>query len=127
MTDTEKQRINELIVEVAKGDKKSLGELFTLCYSGLFSVARNITRSREGAEDVVQESFIKVVRSAGTFKKRDNGYGWLCTIVRNTALTYIKKDNPCSKEENIDECYALFDPSSDPNITQNRTEIRAAL
>ena len=125
MTETERQHINELIVDVAKGDKKSLGELFTLCYSGLFSVAKNITRSREGAEDVVQESFIKVVRSAETFKKKDNGYGWLCTIVRNTALSYVKKTGQHSK--NIDECYELFDASSDPGLTQQRAEIRAAL
>ena len=128
MTDAERQHINELIVSVAKGDKESLGELFTLCYSGLFSVAKNITRSREGAEDVVQETFVRVVRAAGTFKKKDNGYGWLCTIVRNTALTYVKKNAPYAKNlKDIDECYELFDASADPSITEQRTEIKEAL
>lgn len=125
MTDDEKKLINGLIVNVAKGDKKSLGELFTLCYKGLFSVAKNITRSVQGAEDVLQETFIRVVRSAGTFRKKDNGYGWLCVITRNTALNYRKKNGVYS-EKDIDECYELFDPASDPERAEEKIALRAA-
>lgn len=126
MTEAEKQHVNTLIVNVAKGDEKSLTELYMLCFKGLFSVAKNITRERGGAEDVIQEVFIKVVQSAKTFRKKDNGYGWLCTITRNTALSYVKKNNP-NKFSDIDECYALFDPDSAPEKRDERLEIKAAL
>lgn len=126
MTDEERQLINTLISRVKSGDEKSLAELYTLCYKGLFSVARNITRDRGGAEDVIQDVFIKVVRSAGTFRRGENGYGWLCAITRNTALDYAKKNNPYSYAD-IDECFGLFDPAAAPERTDERTEIRAAL
>ncbi len=126
MTDAEVKQINNLISGVADGDEKSLCELYTLCYKGLFSVAKNITRERAAAEDVIQDVFVKVVRSAKSFKKKDNGYGWLCVITRNTALSYIKK-NSLNSFDDIDECFALFDPDTCPEKTDERLEIRSAL
>ena len=126
MTDAEIQHINVLITNVASGDEKSLAELYTLCFKGLFSVARNITRNKDGAEDVIQEVFVKVVRRAKSFKRKDNGYGWLCAITRNTAISYIRKNKP-NFTQDIDECFALFDPYTMPEKRDERLEIRAAL
>lgn len=125
MTDAEIKYINNLITGVANGDEKSLCELYRLCFKGLFSVAKNITRDRAAAEDVIQDVFVKVVRSAKSFKKKDNGYGWLCVITRNTALSYIKKNG--RNTENIDECFTLFDPETHPDRADERLEIRSAL
>ncbi len=42
------------------------------------------------AEDIVQESFVKIVRSIRSYRKGSNGHAWVCRIVRNTAINYVR-------------------------------------
>lgn len=105
MTEEMKQAINRLIALIAKGDEAALNELARLISSRMLSVARAITRDKALAEDVVQESFVKIVRSAHKFK-RGNGYAWVCKIVHNTALNVLRKVKPTA---DIDEFFDIAD------------------
>lgn len=62
-------------------------ETFTL----LFRIARRITMSDEGAEDVVHDSYIKVVERWDIFPTRDDAKFWLIRVVKNNALNWIKR------------------------------------
>jgi RNA polymerase sigma-70 factor (ECF subfamily) len=116
--------INGLLEGVSRGDERSLTLLYEKTSARLFYIALGITKNRASAEDVLQESFIRVVKHAASFKKKDNGYGWLCTVVRNAALSYIKKQRP---EEDIDEFYSLQDERESPQKNETRIEVQEAL
>lgn len=51
---------------------------------GLFGVAMRLTRDRSAAEDLVQDTFLKAVRSAHRFEAGTNLKAWLFTILYNT-------------------------------------------
>jgi RNA polymerase sigma-70 factor (ECF subfamily) len=51
---------------------------------GLFGVAMRLTRDRADAEDLVQDTFLKAVRSAHRFEAGTNLRAWLFTILYNT-------------------------------------------
>lgn len=55
--------------------------------------AESIVRSREEAEDVVQECFTKIYLNAGKFKKQEGASfsSWGYRILINTALTHYQK------------------------------------
>lgn len=99
--------INRCIKELANGDTAALETIFSAVGGRLFSVAVAIMRNRESAEDVLQESLIKIVRGAPSFHG-GNGYGWMCKIVRNTALNWIKAEK-LRRAENIDCVYNVSD------------------
>ena len=99
------QTINGLIAHIAKGNEAALNELARRISSRMLSVARAIVRDRALAEDVVQESFVKIVDKAHRFK-RGNGYAWICKIVHNTALNVLRKTKPAA---DIDEFYDIAD------------------
>lgn len=80
-----------LIGKVAKGDKASLGELFSSEAGRLIAVARRILRRPELAEEAVQDAFVSVWQRAATFDRtRGGGRAWLTTIVRNRALNMVR-------------------------------------
>ena len=52
--------------------------------NGLYGLALKLTRNPAAAEDLVQDTYLKVVRFAPTFRKGTNLKAWLFTILRNT-------------------------------------------
>ena len=105
MTEEMVQTINRLIACIASGNEAALNELARLISSRMLSVARAIVRDRALAEDVVQESFVRIVNKAHRFKY-GNGYAWVCKIVHNTALNTLRKAKPTA---DIDEFYDIAD------------------
>ena len=55
-----------------------------------YNLARWITGDQTDAEDVVQESFLRALRSFDGFRGGD-ARSWILTIVRNTGYTWLKK------------------------------------
>src|SRR4029077_10280664 len=61
-----------------------------------YNLARWLTRSHEDAEDVVQEAFLRAFSAFEGFRGEEanpqNAKAWLLTIVRNTSLTWLKRN-----------------------------------
>lgn len=107
-----------------KGDETGIDILYR-CMSGrMLITARGILHDAGWAEDAVQESFVKIVSSAASYKNTGNPCAWILTIVRNTALNLLKK-NGAARPDNIDEYEALLsvdsfeEQSSDKIIIHN--------
>ncbi len=104
MSEQMRQRINELIAEIARGNTAALDELARLVSARMLSVARSVLRA--SAEDAVQDSFIKILENAKKFKPNTNGYAWICRIVYNTALNIAKRERVTV---DISTCFDLSD------------------
>ena len=58
----------------------------------MLGVATKILRERQAAEDVLQDAFVQIWRSAATFDpSRGSARGWLYTVVRHRALETVRK------------------------------------
>lgn len=77
----------QLIFRVQQSDQAALGELYDAYGGALYGVIIRIVRSRELAEQALQDTFVKVWRNAVSY---DPGKGrlftWLLNIARNTAI-----------------------------------------
>ncbi|MDO5970272.1 RNA polymerase sigma factor [Flavivirga aquimarina] len=60
----------------------------------------------EDAEDIVQETYIKVVKNIDTFRKESSFKTWVFTIAINTSKNYLNKVNRW-KENVMDTCANL--------------------
>lgn len=56
-----------------------------------YNIALRVTKSREDAEEVAQDAFIKVYKSLSLFKGDSKFTTWLFRVVYNLALTKIRK------------------------------------
>ncbi len=79
-------------------------EVFVRHLTDSYRLARWLTGSRADAEDVVQEAAIRALNGIGNFSGT-NARGWVLTIVRNTAYTWLAKNRPASVvlTEDVDE------------------------
>ena len=55
-----------------------------------FNLAFRICCSREEAEEIAQDSFLKAYRALGSFKRKSSFSTWLYRIVYNTAVSYVR-------------------------------------
>ncbi len=75
---------------------------------GLYGTALRLTRRRDAAEDLVQESFLKAWRAFHTFEAGTNARAWLYRILMNTYIdTYRKagREPEIVDQEDVEEQY----------------------
>ena len=89
MTEEMLAKIEYALGLIAAGDKAGVDLLYVHMGRVMLFIARSVA-GQDGAEDVVQESFLKIVKGISHYKKGTNGYAWICKIVRNTALNSLE-------------------------------------
>ena len=103
----------QLIAEVARGNKSAFAQLYGLTQARLLGVALRILRDRALAEDVLQESYLKVWRHASSYDPAiASPMTWMATIVRHGAIDTLRK-RQIEASAGDDAMSAL--PSNDPD------------
>lgn len=84
-----RERLNDALSRTAQGDRAALRELYALTSAKLFGICIRICDDRGGAEDVLQNVYLKVWRQAGRFDPaRASPITWLAAIARNAAIDW---------------------------------------
>lgn len=97
------EHLRLLMSKVAAGDSKAFRALYDETSSKLFGCALRILHQPELAEDVLQESFVRVWRSACDYRSSLSApMTWMTTIVRNKALDALRSEH-CSPEIDSDD------------------------
>jgi RNA polymerase sigma factor (sigma-70 family) len=104
---------SDLVSECLKGKPSAQRTLFQLHSGKMFAVCLRYMGSTMEAEEVLQESFIKVFEKLKQWKGEGPLGGWIRTIVVNTALTRLKNNKKFRLDKNIDEAVALSDNGED--------------
>jgi RNA polymerase sigma-70 factor, ECF subfamily len=90
--DRDKDGLATLLAEVAAGDKSAFAKLYGLSSRKLFGVALRILRDRSAAEDIVQEVYLRIWRSASSFDARlASPIAWMASIVRHCAIDKLRR------------------------------------
>ena len=120
-----------LLRRVMAGDARALRQLYDRCAPVALAVAQRILRSREEAEDVLQETFLEAWRSAERFDaRRGTAAAWLIAIARSRALDRIRARG---SSERAAQALAREDAAPVPlpiepaEARQDRERIQAAL
>ena len=96
-------KINKLISRISKGDEKALNELFALTRRLLFFMAQKYLIDKSYAEDLLCETYFKVVKYSSTFDKTKNGLNWIFKILHNEAININKKHGAICECELTDD------------------------
>lgn len=109
----------ELVEKAKKGDDNAFEQLLFRYEKQIFGYLLRFVNQKENAEDVTQETFIKVYRSLATFDPEYKFKTWLYTVATHTAYDWLRKakrnhelfiiDDPENEFETIDESTAYND------------------
>jgi RNA polymerase sigma factor (sigma-70 family) len=81
----------DIFEQCKKGDAKAQRILYDLFKGKLMGLCRRYTHSKEEAQDVLQESFIRIFTHFHQLKSSEKLEGWMKSITVRTAINYYHK------------------------------------
>lgn len=107
---------SSLVTSLRAGDERAFAELVDRHTPQLLRVARGYVRTTEAAEEVVQETWIALIKGIDKFEGRSSLRTWLFTVMINIAKTRGIRDRRMVDAEvaaTVDP--ARFRPANDPD------------
>lgn len=83
----------ELLEDIKTGNRQALHHLYNRYVGYAMAIAKRYAPERDDANDIIQESFVKILTSIQKFEYRGEGSlkGWLLRIVANESITFVKR------------------------------------
>jgi RNA polymerase sigma factor (sigma-70 family) len=96
--------VDDLLVARAKrGDEQAIEALFRSFSTPVYTLARRICGSTQEAEDVVQETFLEVVRSISRYRAEGSFAGWVRKVAASKALMRLRRNRALPDHEPLDD------------------------
>lgn len=90
--DAPAQELTALMARVSLGDRQAFEALYRRSANRLFAIVLRIQRDRGQAEEILQEVYVKVWRSAGSFDAdRSTPMAWLSSVARHCAIDSLRR------------------------------------
>jgi RNA polymerase sigma-70 factor (ECF subfamily) len=107
---TEDLSDNSLVKQFVDGDQKAIEILITRHKKRVFTYILLIVKNHHLAEDIFQDTFIKVIRSLKTGKYTENGkfISWVLRISHNLIIDHFRKEKLLNTTSNDDTTIDLF-------------------
>ncbi|MHC4394310.1 MAG: RNA polymerase sigma factor [Planctomycetota bacterium] len=86
-------RVKNLCKRAKRADKTAASELLKIFYADIFAYLRRLCRSRQDAEDLTQQTFLKIWRSIGSFRGNSRFSTWAYRIAYNTFIDWQRRNN----------------------------------
>jgi RNA polymerase sigma-70 factor (ECF subfamily) len=106
-----------------KGDRKAQLMLYEQFADAMMAVCYRYTKSRQDAEDVLQEGFVKVFTRMHQFKFDGELAGWIRRIMVNTAINYLKKNSKYQSEMAFTDDVMHPVSTDEPMVRMNAKEL----
>lgn len=93
MTDLKEINDDNLVKLAANGDKNAFGQLMHRHMDRVYNIAFRMTRSGPDADEVVQQTFMSLLKKLKQFRGDSKFTTWLTRVATNHCLNFIKKRN----------------------------------
>jgi RNA polymerase sigma-70 factor (ECF subfamily) len=88
---------------MASGDVSALERLYAKTKAAVYGYALSILKNRQNAEDVMQDTYIRIFAAAKSYKPQGKPLAWILTITRHFALMKLREQarHPTVPEEEL--------------------------
>lgn len=118
---------NDLVQGLIRQDRKSYDYLYDQYSPKLYGIALHITQKKDIAEDVLQETFIKVYKNINKYdESKGNFLTWVLNICRNGAIDKIRYGQE-SRKIQFDSLNVNMTTGTDPEMKLADSELWAVL
>lgn len=100
-----------ILQQVAAGDQQAFRQLYHSYFKRLFHFAYSLVKTKENAEEIVEDVFIKLWSQRNTIREIQHLKVYLYTATRNTALNYLAKKARESMVQSFDHIDILLAPT----------------
>ena len=106
MSNIDKKELHNLFDGLKQGKQESAQELYKKYKNLVFGIAFSMLKNKDDSEDVVQNTFKRIIETDVDKLPKDYEATWMYTVTKNEALLFLqKKDNNI----NIEDIYSIQD------------------
>lgn len=122
-----KDDISNVINRVQFGDANAFELILKEYDKKVYMYIYNMVKNKDTAQDLTQDTFIKVYKNIDRFDKSKHFITWLYTIAKNTTFNYLKSEKKVQLfeiDENIDSISRIsnYSISASPEVLLERKE-----
>jgi len=105
-------------------DEKAFAYIYNETKNGVFAVIIAIVKDQYATEDLMQETYIKMLTNLNQYKKGRNFNAWIVQIAKNLAIDYYRKNkNLLVRDVNEDEFVYNVNVDSKPKNNEDLESI----
>lgn len=108
-----------LILQMAAGRKDAFIELYSITKDAVYGFALSILRSRQDAEDVMHDAYIRIYSSGAAYVPQGKPLAWILSIVRNLCYNKLRDS---SRTDSLDEGSVDFEPENSVDDIEDLTD-----
>lgn len=82
---------NISFTKLLAGDSQEQGRVYKKYYGKMLGIPMRYTRSKSEAQDILNESFVKVFRGIENYREQGTFSGWIAKIVFNTTMDHVRR------------------------------------
>ena len=83
--------LDKQLKKLSKGDESAFDFVYQNTYKTVYYIALSIIKDKQLAEDVMQSTYLKVIKNSASYEGGTNAAAWIARIARNEALNLKKK------------------------------------
>jgi RNA polymerase sigma-70 factor, ECF subfamily len=106
--------VRRLVADAQTGDRRALEQLYLLHFDRIYSYLQMSVGNRHDAEDLTNQTFIKMLESIDRFVWRQAPFSaWLFRIAHNLAMDYFRAGRRVQPEEDLEDPDAVESSAED--------------
>lgn len=120
-----RRELDGLLLRVGRGDREAFAQLYGLTRGAVYALALSLLGDSHEAQDVAQDTFVKVWESAPSYRSEGSPMAWLLTVARNLARSRLRRS---SRQAELDEEEWNAIPADAPAVApEDRAVLQEAL
>ena len=117
--------LEPLLVRMQAGEQEALAELYHHARTAVYGLALSYLKNTHDAEDVTQDTFVRVWENVHQYQSRGTPLAWVLTVARNLALMKLRERG--KTEELEPESWERLAADSPLVTVEDRQVLRTAL
>lgn len=97
------KKVNQCLTRIKQGETSQFKELFDLTYNHLRSIAKLYLRDKTYCDDVVMETYERVIKYINSYNEEQDGYNWLWQITKRVTFGVNYKNSIFDNADEVDE------------------------
>jgi len=81
----------KLFERIRLGDQDAFRELYEISYKPLYAFLLSYTLNREDAQDLLQDTFVQILKNCHLYREQGNPMAWMMKIAKNLFFTKCRK------------------------------------
>ena len=106
--------LEQLLLRTGQGDRDAFARLYSLTRDGVYALALSLLHDAHEAQDIAQDTFVKVWESAPAYRPQGSPMAWLLTVARNLARTRLRQGG---RQVGLDEEAWNAIPAAAPDVS----------